>query len=103
MRAASIFPINNSPRWLQPLKEILHANFSENSTLNCLAELVGVHPVYLAAAFRKCYRCTICDCVRRLRVEYACREVLNSDLPLVEIACPQVFPVSPTSRVLSST
>jgi len=77
---------NTPPRWLQQVKEILHAHFSGNLTLLCIAEMVDVHPVYLAAAFRKCYRCTVGDYVRRLRVEYACRELLNSDVPLVEIA-----------------
>jgi AraC family transcriptional regulator len=74
------------PRWLRQVKEILHARFAENLTLACLAEMVGVHPVYLATAFRKCYCCTIGDYVRRLRLEYACRAVLNTDLPLAEIA-----------------
>jgi AraC family transcriptional regulator len=77
---------NAAPRWLQQVKEILHAHFSENLTLASIAETVGVHPVYLAAAFRKCYRCTIGDYVRQLRVAYACRALLNSDVPLVEIA-----------------
>jgi AraC family transcriptional regulator len=74
------------PRWLQQVKELLHARFAENLTLAYLAETVGVHPVYLAAAFRKCFACTIGDYVRRLRVEYACCAVLNPDVPLAEIA-----------------
>jgi len=74
------------PRWLQQVKEILHDRFAENLTLACLADMVGVHPVYLATAFRKCYRCTVGDYVRRLRVDYACHAVLNSDAPLAEIA-----------------
>jgi AraC family transcriptional regulator len=77
---------NTPPHWLKQVKEILHAHFSENLTLACIAEMVGMHPVYLAAAFRKCYRCTIGDYVRRLRVEYACRALLNDDVPLIEIA-----------------
>jgi AraC family transcriptional regulator len=77
---------NTPPRWLRQVREILHARFSENLTLSCMAEMVGVHPVYLAAAFRKSYRCTVGDYVRRLRVEYACSELLNPDVPLVEIA-----------------
>ena len=74
------------PRWMGHVKEILHARFSENLSLAGIAALVGVHPVYLASAFRRCYRCTIGDYVRQLRVEYACREILDSDAPLVEIA-----------------
>lgn len=77
---------HKAPRWMQQVKEILHAEFAEPLTLDYLADAAGVHPVYLAAAFRKYYRLTIGDYVRQLRVEYACREILKSDVPLIDIA-----------------
>jgi AraC family transcriptional regulator len=75
-----------APRWLERAREILHARFSETFTVSALASTVGVHPVYLASVFRLNYRCTIGEYVRRLRVEYACREIASSARPLVEIA-----------------
>lgn len=74
------------PRWLQQVKDLLHAQFAEPLSLEFIAASVGVHPVYLAAAFRKHQRCTIGEYVRRLRVEYACRAMLKPAVSLVEVA-----------------
>jgi AraC family transcriptional regulator len=74
------------PRWLQQVKDLLHAHFAEPLSLEFIASSVGVHPVYLAAAFRKHQRCTIGDYVRQLRVEYACRAMLKPEVSLIEIA-----------------
>lgn len=75
-----------SMHWLKQVKDILHAQFSEGLTLPGIAESVGVHPVYLASAFRKQYHCTIGEYVRRLRIEFACREISKTDLPLADVA-----------------
>jgi AraC family transcriptional regulator len=45
-----------------------------------------VHPVHLAQTFHKTYRCTVGDYVRKLRIEYACRELATSTKPIVDIA-----------------
>jgi AraC family transcriptional regulator len=74
------------PRWLGRVRELLHAQFPEPLTLARVAEAAGVHPVHLAREFRRHYRCTVGEYVRRLRVERACREIAKSDVPLVEIA-----------------
>lgn len=74
------------PHWLRQVKDLLHAHFAEPLSLEFIAGTIGVHPVYLAAAFRKHQRCTIGDYVRQLRVEYASRALLTSDASLVEIA-----------------
>ncbi len=74
------------PRWLKQARELIHANFSTTLTLAFIAESVAVHPVHLARAFRRHYRYTIGEYVRQLRIEFACRELSLSDIPLVEIA-----------------
>jgi len=75
-----------TPRWLEQAREMLHATFAGQVTLAGVARAVGVHPVYLASGFRKHYRCTVGEYVRRLRIEAACREVSGTDAPLCEIA-----------------
>jgi AraC family transcriptional regulator len=75
-----------NPRWLKTATEFIHERFSECLTLNDIAETVGVHHVYLSRAFRKHYRCTIGDYIRRLRVEYASRQILTTKATLLEIA-----------------
>ncbi|HEY6330403.1 MAG TPA: helix-turn-helix transcriptional regulator, partial [Blastocatellia bacterium] len=42
--------------------------------------------VYMATAFRRYHNCTIGEYVRRLRIEYSCRELAGSNRPLAEIA-----------------
>jgi AraC family transcriptional regulator len=74
-----------APRWLEPVKEILHEKFGDPLTISWIAEEVGVHPVYLGSAFRRYCGCGVGDYIRQLRVGYASRELTNSDSSLVEI------------------
>jgi AraC family transcriptional regulator len=90
-RATSNSPTCGVPKWLQDAGEILGSEVSISPSLTALAEAVGVHPVHLAREFRKRYRCTIGDFIRRRRVEFACREIARSDTPLSEIALASGF------------
>jgi AraC family transcriptional regulator len=74
------------PVWLERTREFLHENFAESLSLSEVAEIAEVHPVHLVRVFRTFYRCTIGEYVRRLRVEFASRELSKSDLPLATIA-----------------
>lgn len=74
------------PRWLKRAKEMLHARFNENLTLDEIAREVGVHPVHLASVFRQKYHSTVGEYIRRLRIEYACREIARGETPLAIIA-----------------
>jgi AraC family transcriptional regulator len=74
------------PRWLQQVRELLHEQFMSRLSLEEIADLVGVHPVHLARVFRAHYRCTLSDYIRRLRIEFTCRQLVSSDLPLSQIA-----------------
>jgi AraC family transcriptional regulator len=79
------------PRWLCQVREILHDRFTEGLALSSIAELVGVHPVHMATVFRRHYRCTVGEYVRKLRLEYACRELALSERSLAEIAAAAGF------------
>ncbi len=72
--------------WPSHIMEILQSRYKEPLTMGELASLVGVHPVSIARAFRRRYLCSVGEYVRRLRVEAACHEIVNSDLPIVEVA-----------------
>jgi AraC family transcriptional regulator len=74
------------PRWLEQANSLIHDCFAEALTLQQIADSVNVHPVYLAAAFRKHYGCTIGAYIRQLRIDYACREIAKPDASLVSIA-----------------
>jgi len=75
-----------SPRWLEQTRDLLHAHFSEELTLEDIAASVGTHPVHLARVFRQYYGCTVGEYVRRLRVEFACRELSLTNTPLLQVA-----------------
>jgi len=74
------------PRWLGQVTEKLRERFQENISLDELARDAGIHAVHLARVFRKFNRCTVGEYVRRLRVEYASRQLSTSDAPLSEVA-----------------
>ena len=75
-----------APRWLEEVRELLHASVCEGVTFAGLAEAAGVHPVRLAREFRRHYRCTMGDYLRRLRVRAACRALSETDAPFSEVA-----------------
>jgi AraC family transcriptional regulator len=74
------------PRWLRQARELLHDRFVEKHSLGEIAAEVGVHPVHLARAFRRQYGCTPAEYLRRLRIEFTCRQLASSDMPMVQVA-----------------
>jgi AraC family transcriptional regulator len=72
--------------WLNDVVEILNEKYTQRISLDDLAASVSVHPVHLARAFRKRYLCSVGDHIRKLRIEAACRQLLNSDAPISEVA-----------------
>jgi AraC family transcriptional regulator len=79
-------PAAPRPRWLRQAHELLHDRFREPLTLSSVARAVGIHPSHLARTFRKHYRWSIGDYVRRLRIERASRELSDTSIPLAEIS-----------------
>ena len=74
------------PRWLEQAKEMLHEHSSETISLGDIARAVDIHPVHLAREFRRFYGCTLGEYLRGLRIQFACRKLSTSNMPLVEIA-----------------
>lgn len=74
------------PRWLRQAEELLRARFLASVGLAEVAHAVGVHPVHLARTFRRHFGCTMGEYVRRLRIEFATRALLTSDVPLAAVA-----------------
>ncbi len=74
------------PKWLAKAVDLLRAEFHRSLTVTRVAAEVGVHPFHLAKVFRQFHRQTIGDYVKRLRVDFACRELLNSKTELASVA-----------------
>lgn len=85
-RGESRLPQKRPPIWLQRLKDLMRARFSESLTLLDLSDWAGVHPVHLARTFRRFQGCTVGQYIRRLRVEYACREISRQRGSLADVA-----------------
>ena len=75
-----------APPWLGQVEDLLQARFNETITISNIAESAGVHPIHLTRVFRRYFGCTVGEYARRLRVEFACRELSSSQSTLVEIA-----------------
>jgi AraC family transcriptional regulator len=74
------------PRWLLQAQELVHARFTEPIKVAEVAAEVGVHPAHLARCFRTQFRLSLGSYVRRLRLEWAARELLQSPTPLAQLA-----------------
>jgi AraC family transcriptional regulator len=72
-------------RWLTRARDLLHDEPGPQS-LSELARRIGLHPIYVARAFRAQFGCAVGDYVRCLRAERARRLLHHSRLPIAEIA-----------------
>ena len=79
------------PRWLADVTEMLRSDLQANLTLNFIGREVGAHPVHVAQMFRQYQGCTIGEYRRRMRVDFACRELATGDAPLARIAAESGF------------
>ena len=74
------------PRWLGDVCEYIRANFAQRLTLERIGRAANAHPVHVAQTFRRFHQCTIGEYLRRLRVDFACRELTASEKAMSEIA-----------------
>jgi AraC family transcriptional regulator len=79
------------PRWLRDAKNLCQEHFMQPISLISIAESIGIHPSHLARMFRRYYRSTLGEYVRRLRLDYAARELTQTCKTLAEIASASGF------------
>jgi AraC family transcriptional regulator len=80
-----------APRWLVHAKEMIEDCAEQDCaekdlSIEELACLAGVHPVYLARAYRRYFRCSPGEYLRQCRLRRVQGLLSRTDLPLVEIA-----------------
>ena len=85
-RRAPRASVTGEPAWLRRVRDRIRAEFRGSLRMGDLAAEAGVHPVYLARAFRQRYACSPAEYARRLRVEAASELLARSDLPLSQVA-----------------
>jgi AraC family transcriptional regulator len=74
------------PSWLTRAWEVVQDRFGEGLTLSDVARAVDVHPSHLATVFRRAYRCTVGEALRRRRIEYAAHQLGTTLTPLSVLA-----------------
>lgn len=79
------------PSWLAELETRVAADPAAAWTLARAAAIAGVHPVHVASSFRRFYRTTFGEHLRRARVRTASRAVVGGASPLAEIALAHGF------------
>jgi AraC family transcriptional regulator len=65
------------PPWLAPLRKVLDENFDRSLRFDVLARDAGLHPVYVARAFKRHVGMSMSEYVRAARVRHA-RHLLTS-------------------------
>jgi AraC family transcriptional regulator len=76
----------HGPPWFPRAMELLHEDFRTNLKVQDIANEVSVHPFHLSRVFRTVHRQTIGEYVQKLRVSYACKELLKAENDLVTVA-----------------
>ena len=66
--------------------EYLKAHYKEKLSLEELAEMVNLHPVYFSALFKEAYDFNVINFVRHLRIYEACRLLRTTSADINEIA-----------------
>jgi AraC family transcriptional regulator len=79
------------PRWLTRATDLVHTRFRENLRIDEIAAEAGVHAAHLAVAFRRIHRQPLGSYMRRLRVDWAADQLLDTDAPVAAIACEAGF------------
>jgi AraC family transcriptional regulator len=74
------------PKWIRHVEEIVRAEFHRAWTVPELAACVDIHPVHLSRTWRRFRGCSLGHYVHHLRVEAACRRMIESDDALADIA-----------------
>jgi AraC family transcriptional regulator len=75
-----------APSWLNTVDEFLIESFLRPLRIAEVASVVHVHPAHLARVFRRHHGETIGHRIRRLRLDWAIGELVETDRPLREIA-----------------
>lgn len=75
-----------TPPWVGQVREILNEHDHASLSLNEIANILNIHPVHLSRSFKKYFHCTLGEYVRKIRIEKAVLDLLNSNQSLTTIA-----------------
>lgn len=76
----------SQPAWLERARDLVHDRFREKLRIEDVATAVDVHPSHLAKTFRNHFHVSLGTYIRQLRIEWATRQVAETEEPLSAIA-----------------
>ena len=79
------------PSWMTRVTQMLASDFRRPPGLEVLAAEAGVHPVHLSRAFRRFRGMGPAEYVRRLRIHFACSELMGRNVKLIDLAAEAGF------------
>lgn len=92
------------PPWLRRVRDLLHDRYTDDLSLDELAEESGVHRTHLSRAFSRHYAMGIADYLRTIRLRAAQRELAETGDSICEIALRNRFSdQSHLTRTLKAT
>ncbi|QKX05847.1 helix-turn-helix transcriptional regulator [Aquimarina sp. TRL1] len=74
------------PVWMNSLREVIEDRWDEFIPLKDLATIFNVHTVTISRYFKKYYKCTLGDYMRKIKVERAVFFLLNTNKSISEIS-----------------
>jgi AraC family transcriptional regulator len=84
MRGVETF-CSAAPGWVKKIDELLRENTDEPLSLQWLSRELDVHWAHLSRDFRRYFRCTFSQYVRKIKVEKSLPLLRDTTLPLAEI------------------
>jgi AraC family transcriptional regulator len=79
------FP-DQKPKWVNEIKEFLHEQDAERTSLQQLSSLLNIHPVHLSRDFSKHFGCTLGHYTRKIKIERALQLLPDKKYSLGDIA-----------------
>lgn len=77
---------NRVPEWVKVARDVLHDRWREGVTVSQVAHALSVNPVHFTRMFRRYYGHSVGEYVRRLRLDWAVRELESSKRPISMVA-----------------
>lgn len=74
------------PPWLSRVQEMLHEEPTAALNVTALARSAGVHPAYLARAFRRFFHCSLGEYARRIRLQWTAERLARGTESIATIA-----------------
>ncbi len=71
---------------IKPILDYCYDHFSESISLDYLAKLVMLNKSYMCFSFKEVMNMTIFEYIEQIRINHACKLLIESDSPITEVA-----------------